>query len=346
MINKLTLKNFRNFSDQEFLFENGKNIIVWENGLWKTNILEALSLFSWASLSGLDFENLVRDTSNFLYISADLSSWDNVSIHYDRDKKKKSYSINKKPSTKPKLKNISYTTVHFTPIIMNMMYLGPTLRRDFLDTLLKHSFPEYWDLLKKYKSILKNRNKFLKSIAQWKSLKKDIAFWDEQFINLAASIYAYRFHLTEYISGKINICDDFFWKTPKDTVFIYKTKVGKDTIKQDITEYLEKNIDRDIIIWKTNIGPHIDDFEIYVDDRALAGFASRWEVKSTIIALKLIEAEFIEYKTGQKPVLLIDDLLSELDNIHKDYLFQAIWEYQTHITTIYWDFDGDNIIKL
>jgi len=346
MITKLTLKNFRNFESQEFLFEDGKNIIIWENGHGKTNILEAICLFSGDSFSGLDFEALTKNNSEFLYIDAQLNTWDNISVHYDREKKKKTYSVNKKATTKAKLKNISYTTVNFSPIIMNMMYLWPTLRRDFLDNLLKHSFPEYSDLLKKYKTILKNRNKFLKSIAEWKSLKKDIAFWDNQFINLAASIYAYRFHVTEYISSKINICDDFFWEDTKNTLFIYKTKVSKDTIKQDITDYLTKNIDRDIIIWKTNIGPHIDDFEIYINDQPLADFASRWEVKSTIIALKLIEAEFIEYKTQKKPILLIDDLLSELDNIHKDYLFSAIWEYQTHITTIYWDFDWDNVIKL
>ena len=346
MINTLVLKNFRNFADEEFCFEEGKNIIVWENGHGKSNILEAICLFSGESFSGLDFEALTKKGCEFLYIQAELSSWESISIHYDREKKKKTYTINKKPSSKNKLKAISYTTVNFSPIIMNMMYLGPTLRRDFLDTLLKNSFPEYSDLLKRYKTILKNRNKFLKSIAEEKSLKKDIAFWDNQFASLAASIYAYRFHVTEYIAGKINICDNFFWETKKDTLFIYKTKVSKDSIAQDITDYLEKNLDRDVIIWKTNIGPHIDDFEIYIDDQPLASFASRWEVKSTIIALKIIEAEFIEYKKGQKPVLLIDDLLSELDNIHKDYLFSAIWQYQTHITTIYWKFDWDNVIEL
>ena len=346
MIQKLILKNFRNFCDREFLFDDGKNIIIWENGHWKTNILEALALFSWTSLHGLDFESLVRSDSSFFYIHAQLRSWNNISLHYDREKKKKTYSINKKPSSKIKLKNISYTTVHFTPIIMNMMYLGPSLRREYLDNLIKNSFSQYWDLLKKYKILVKNRNKFLKSIAEGKSEKKDIAFWDDHFITLATSIYAYRFHVSEYISSKIHICDNFFSEKSKKTHFIYKTKVSKDSIKQDISDYLKQNIDRDIIISKTNIWPHIDDFEIYIDDQVLCNFASRWEVKSTIIALKLIEAEFIESKTQQKPVLLIDDLLSELDNHHKDYLFSTIWDYQTYITTIYWNIEADNIIEL
>ncbi len=297
-------------------------------------------------MSGLDFDAFTQTDKEFFYIEASLDSWEDITLHYDRTTKKKTYAINKKSCSKKKCVDISYTTVVFSPIIMNMMYLGPTLRRDFLDTVLKHSFPEYSDILKKYKTILKNRNKFLKSIAEWKSLKKDIAFWDEQFIELASSLYAYRFHIVEYIADKIHVCDNFFWDSSKKTTFIYKTKVSKNSIKTDISEYLTKNIDRDIIIWKTNIGPHIDDFNIYIDDISLTDFASRWEVKSTIIALKLLEAEFIEYKTDKKPVLLIDDLLSELDNIHKDYLFDNIWDYQTFITSIYWNFEGENLIEL
>lgn len=346
MIKKLTLKKFRNFESEEFLFDDTKNIIVWENGHGKTNILEALSLFTWNSFNNLDYEALTKTWEDYFYIDIELSNGDNVSLHYDKENKKKTYSINKNKTTKPKYKAATYTTVCFSPIIMNMMYLGPSLRRDFLDTALKHSFSEYWDLLKKYKNILKNRNKLLKSIAEWKSSKKDIAFWDDQFITLSSSIYAYRFHFIEYLWEKISMCNWFFGKKDVETVLIYKTKVSKQTIKQDIKQYLDKNIDRDIIIWKTNIGPHIDDFHIYIDDKSLCDFASRWEVKSTIIALKMLEAEFIEYKTEKKPVLLIDDLLSELDNIHKDYLFSSIWNYQTFITSIYWNFEWENIIEL
>lgn len=346
MIQKLILKNFRNFTSQEFLFVSRKNMIIGENGHWKTNILEALSLFSGHSLSGLDFNTLVKQGQEYFYIEVLMDCWDTLSLHYDIASAKKTYQVNKKTSSKPKMLAVSYTTVHFSPIIMNMMYLWPTLRRDFLDTMLKHSFSEYTTLLKKYKEILKNRNQFLKSIAAGHSLKKDISFWDDRFIELAASIYAYRFHVTQYLSDHIDMCQDFFWENKKQVQFLYISKVNKLSIAADIQASLRKNIDRDIILWKTNIGPHIDDFSITLDGTPLTDFASRWEVKSTIIALKILEAKFIEYKTEKKPLLLIDDLLSELDHIHTNYLFDRIGEYQSAITSIYWKFEGENSIEL
>lgn len=346
MIQKLILKNFRNFASQEFLFVRLKNMITGENGHWKTNILEALSLFSGHSLSGLDLSTLVKQGQEYFYIELLTQSWDTLSLHYDLNTAKKTYQVNKKTSTKKKMLEVSYTTVHFSPIIMNMMYLWPTLRRDFLDTMLCHSFSEYSHLLKQYKLVLKNRNQFLKSIASGHSLKKDIEFWDTRFIELASSLYAYRFHVTQYLSDHIDMCQDFFWDSKKEIAFIYKSKVAKQSIAKDIQDYLSKNIDRDIILWKTNIGPHIDDFSLTVDTTPLTDFASRWEVKSTIIALKILEAKFIEYKTEKKPLLLIDDLLSELDHIHTNYLFDRIGEYQSAITSIYWKFEGENIIEL
>ena len=345
MIQKLTLTNFRNFTHKEFLFKDTKNIIIGENGNGKTNILEALALFSGYSLNSLDFDTLTHSNQNYFYIEATLSSSDIISISYDQKNKKKKYMVNKKPTTKAKFLQNTYTSVHFSPIVMNMMYLSPTLRREFLDNMLSHTDPTYSDLLKRYKTLVKNRNKMLRSIAEWKSQKKDISFWDAQFIELATSLYLSRFDVVEYINTHIHICNGFFWKTRKNTCFVYTTKVRRETIKKDISQYLTHNLDRDIIIWKTNIGPHVDDFEIYIDQQNLTSFASRWEVKSTIIALKYIEAAYIRQKTGCQPILLIDDLLSELDNNHRDYLLSHIWSYQAFITSIYETFNEKNIIQ-
>ena len=106
-------------------------------------------------------------------------------------------------------------------------------------------------------------------------------------------------------------------------------------------------MDRDILSWNTSIWPHIDDFEILVDDLELVKFASRWEVKSIIIWLKLLEIKFVEKYRNKKPILLLDDLISELDEKHKNMIIGSIGWYQTFISSIKNDFwEEFNIINL
>lgn len=334
MIEYLRLKNFRNFDYIELFFEKNKNFIIWENWKWKTNILEAISLIWWNNLTKVNFENLVKKDETLFYIEAWLESWDKLSISYDKKNNKKKYILNTKSTTKSKLSKAWIIPVIFSPIIMNMLYLSPSLRRDFLDSILTISFENYDKYIKKFKTILITRNKILKNIKDWKSDKQELKFWDEKYIEICKIIYNYRFWIIDFLKENIvNSKSYFFWKI--DTLELkYKTKIKKESIEEDIKKYLEKNTDRDIIIWTTQIWPHIDDFEIFVDEIPLIEFASRWEVKSIILELKLLEIKFIEKYTSKKPILLIDDLLSELDENHKNMLLNKLEDYQTFITSI------------
>ena len=112
------------------------------------------------------------------------------------------------------------------------------------------------------------------------------------------------------------------------------SKISENSVWEYIKNYLTKYLDRDIILWKTSIWPHIDDFDIKLDWVSLSKFASRWEIKSVIIYLKLLEWIFIEKKTWRKPILIIDDLLSELDDNHKNILLSKIVYYQSFISNI------------
>ena len=349
MIKSIKLKNFRNFTNQEFSFDENKNFIIWENWKWKTNILEAISLFSWTNIVKINFENLVKKNNDIFYIENQLSSWEKTSISFNKKENKKKFILNWKNTTRKNLKNNNPIIVSFSPIIMNMMYLSPSLRRDFLDEILSKSFLEYNSYLKEYKKILISRNKVLKNIRDWKSKKSEIEFWDKKFIELSKVIYNYRFWLVDFLKGNSKEFTNYFsWKIQKID-FTYKTKISikKENSKQEkfeliekqIKKYLNKNIDRDIILASTQIGPHIDDFEIFVDDIELINYASRWEVKSVILWLKLLEIKFIEKYLNKKPILLIDDLLSELDKNHKNLLLDNIKNYQTFITSIREEYD-------
>ena len=334
MILNLKLVNFRNFTEKTLNNLEEKNFIVWENWRWKTNILEAISILWNNSVTWIKLENLVKKWKDFFFVEYENSDNDKIWFSFDKNTNKKTYFINKKKVSKKKFVDFSYKTVIFSPIIMNLMYLSPSLRRDFLDNILSNSFSDYENLLKEYKKILKHRNKTLKNIFNNKSNKEEIKFWDEKFIEKSEIIYLYRFKLVNFFINHVNWALEYFTNKVENIDFIYKTKVTEDNIWNDIKKYLNKNLDRDIILWTTSIWPHVDDFDILIDKISLTIFASRWEAKSLIIWLKLLETVFLEKKTSKKPILIIDDLLSELDKEHKNMLIKKIKYYQTFITSI------------
>ena len=346
MIKSLKLKNFRNFLDKHITFDSKKCFIIWKNGKWKTNILEALSILTNNSIIWIEIDKLVLKWKNTFFIEYSDEKWNKLWISYDKKIRRKTYIINTKKIIKKKFIQNTPQSVNFSPIIMNLMYLSPSLRRSFLDKILNNSFPEYESITKKYKKIIKNRNIILKKIREEKIQKNEINFWNTEFIKYAKKIYIYRFKIIEFLQKHINKSNEYFlWKISEISL-IYSTKIQKKDIEWSIKNYLEKNFERDIILWNTSIWPHIDDFDILVDNTKLISFASRWEIKSVILWLKLLETSFIEKTTGKKPILLIDDLLSELDDIHKKILINKIKYYQTFITSIELDNKNENIIKL
>ncbi len=334
MIKELKLINFRNFEELILKDLNKENFIIWENWKWKTNILEAISILSNNSITWLSLDELIKKWEDYFFVEYLDEHNNKFSVSYIKDKKKKTFMYNNNKITKKKYNSLSKKSVIFSPIIMNLMYLSPSLRRDFLDNILKSSFENYDKLLTNYKKILKHRNKTLKSINESKAKKEDIIFWDKQFVELSSEIYKYRFKIINFYKESIKTTLEYFSWNIKSIDLIYETKVEQNNIQETISTYLNKNIDRDIILWKTAIWPHVDDFNILIDWESLTHFASRWETKSIIIWLKLLEWIFIEKMTNKKPILLIDDLLSELDEKHKNMLISKIKYYQTFITSI------------
>ena len=199
MIKSLKLVNFRNFSEKYIDNFELKNFIVWENWRWKTNILEALSILCDNSILKLWLDDLVKIWEEYFFIEIFDEQKGKIGFYYSKVDKKKNFLINNKKVTKKIfLENISRAVI-FSPIFMNLFYLSPSLRRDFLDEALKSSYFDYGDLLKNYKKILKSRNMFLKAIYDWKAEKKDIKFWDEKFISVAEEIYNYRFKFVSFL---------------------------------------------------------------------------------------------------------------------------------------------------
>lgn len=335
MIKELKLVNFRNFKEKIINNFEIENFIIWENWKWKTNILEALSQLWNNSITKLNLDDLVKMWEDYFFIEIKDEKDNKYSFYYSKTDNKKNYLINNKKSSRKEFREFAHSCVIFSPIMMNMVYLSPTLRRDFLDDTLKSSYHDYEKLLKDYKKILKSRNSTLKAIHDNKVKENEIDFWNNKFIDISCEIYKYRFKFIKFLEESIINTKEYFGSKIENITFEYKTKIDRDDIENSIKKYLEKNFKRDIVLWRTHIWPHVDDFEIKTDWVSLIHYASRWETKSIIIYLKLLEGIFIEKKTGKKPILIIDDLISELDESHKDMLLKKINYYQTFISNIY-----------
>ncbi len=333
MIQQLILKNFRNFTDSCFDFWH-HTYISGKNGSGKTNILEAISLFS-DPLLDIDISNMVSRHENNLYIEARLNDGKILAISYDKESWKKKYLSQGKATTKSKIKSLTSWAVLFHPLEMNMMYLWPSKRREFLDTILSNTYDNYAKTLKKYKKVVSSRNKVLKNISEGKSSRSEIEFWDQEFILLATEIYNYRIKLIEHFVKNTSNFTQYLSHKVNSVEFSYQSKIDIYSPETEITQYLKQNLERDILMRKTPIWPHVDDFDIVLDNQySLINFGSRWEVKSCIIWLKLLESGFRSEHTQQNPIFLIDDLLSELDTPHLKMLMEHVDSSQTLITSI------------
>ncbi len=338
MIQKLILKNFRTFENKELFFSENLNLIIWDNWKWKTNILEAISLLCNNPLQEISYESLVKNWEKNMFISG-IFDKNQVSISFLKDDKKKKILINNKSTLKKNLTKYSSKTIVFSPITMNLFYFSPNSRRKFLDKIIEQSFPKHKENLKKYDNILKNRNKLLKKIKENNNIedKKNLDFWTKQLIESAIIILKYRKDLINFITKNIDRFEKYFDNKDVKVEFLYESKINifEENIKKQFEEHFEKNIDLEIILARTTAGPHLDDFDIKINWYKIIEYASRWEIKSIILALKFLEIDYLEKNTKEIPIILIDDFLSEIDQKHKSFLLARIKDYQVIITSIF-----------
>lgn len=321
MIHSLRIKNFRNFSSKNIDFHPGINLIVWINGAGKTNILEALSLPA-HSLVESDPLYLLQKGEEVFHISYQLQHG-SCSFAFSQKENKKNYSKESKKCSKASLALWYPHIIAFHPLMMNLMYLSPSERRSFLDEILVSAFPEYKKLLSEYKKILTSRNKVLKNISEGLSDVKELSFWNQNFIETASRIYSYRSRIVEYFQNSIQELLPIFWNKVTTLSFYYISKIDIKQAQSELETYIKNNQHKEVLLRKTLRGPHLDDFEIMVDVSPLTHFASRGEVKSIILWLKFLSSSFLEKYSSKDIIYIIDDILSELDEIH----IQQVWDY-------------------
>lgn len=332
-IERIDMRNFRNFSQREISFSSWINLIIAKNGSGKTNILEALS-FPYGYFVENHGEYLVKQGEKNYYLTLELET-QRIAHSYSIDGKRKQYFLEWKNTTLKKVRECMPHVIYFHPLHMNLLYGSPSMRRDYLDSLLGNIYFEYKKILTQYKKILTGRNKVLKNISLGLSEKNELSFWDTQFIESASQVYAYRKKIVDFFNAELPKLKSYFFGKVEELSFHYLSKINIDQAKQELQTYIKENQNKEILLCKTLRGPHLDDFDILADGVSLTHFASRGEIKSILLGMKFLEQEYIEeYIDGACFVYFIDDLLSELDNDHRALLLKQIGNRQAIITSI------------
>lgn len=219
-----------------------------------------------------------------------------------------------------------YRAVLFSPVEMNLLYLGPSLRRDFLDEILSLAHEPFAKLKKEYSQVLRSRNALLKRISEGEAKPEMLDAWDVLFCAKAKEYAEYRFELLDHFKNHIDRINASVGGRNELSLAV-SSKIDPMDIATSIREYVKSHREKDILVGHTCIGPHLDDFHFEVksaeDVLTSDTYLSRGENKSILLALKILSIEYIEKLTGAKSVLLLDDMASELDSAHCVRFLQA-----------------------
>lgn len=341
IVKSLVLKNFRNHTDTRVSFSDRFNIIFGDNGQGKTNILEAIYLCASgrSHRTNKDSELIKFGCNSYsinnLVIGSGLDKEINISYLADQ---KKQIKINEIPLNKIGALMGNLYAVLFSPEDLFIVKQGPTERRRFVDITLSQIKPSYFYDLQLMAKILKQRNMLLKSLTDNSALNDTIDIWNIKLAEVAASIIVARRNFAGLLSGLAQNQHKFISGEREIISFDYNCSFQinadnkKDEVRESYLKILEKTISRDIAIGYTSVGPHRDDYDIKINHKSLKTYGSQGQQRSAVLSLKIAEIELINMETGEFPVLLLDDVMSELDENRQNYLMKSITGVQTFIT--------------
>ncbi|NMB57104.1 DNA replication and repair protein RecF [Candidatus Beckwithbacteria bacterium] len=343
-LQKLSLQDFRSYQSQDFTFRKSLTIFLGPNAVGKTNILESLVLLSVAKSFRLKKdEEMIAWGKELGRAKAFLENEESVEIiltHGQVQGKKvvkKKFLVNGVAKRKQDFVG-QLKTVLFEPQDLLLIVGNPSKRRDYLDFVLAQSDWQYNRCLLVYKKGLRQRNKLLDLIRDKKAQETQLEFWNRTFVKNGEILQAKRQEFLEFLNHFVGQK-----KLPISPIFVY----DKSLIS---SQRLEQYHLAEIALGNTLVGPHRDDIFINFKNEngetlSLADFGSRGQQRLVILAMKMAELDFIFQKTSQKPVLLLDDIFSELDPEHQRDVLQIVNNYQTIITATEIAFLDQKLIK-
>ena len=343
----LKIERYRNLKKCDLKFDPGINFIYGQNAQGKTNLIEAIWMFTGArSFRGTKDLNLVnfeeedaRLEGEFFFEKRDQE----ISVFFSGGRRK--VFLNGVGKAYPTNIIGKFRVVVFAPAQLSLISAGPEIRRKFLDAAICQLKPTYIAKISKYNQILRNRNAFLKKLSfeAKKVTDSDLALldvWNEKLSEIGAYVTLERISYLKILKDEAGKIYNELSDGKEDFDIKYICALCKDP-EQDISFSdlkdgfflkLKKDYSKDLKTGSTNFGPHKDDLDIFVNEKRVKFFGSQGQMRSAALCLKLSEAEILEKNIGEPPVILLDDVMSELDDSRKNYMIKKIKNKQVFIT--------------
>jgi DNA replication and repair protein RecF len=337
-IKKVRLINFRNYKNETIYFKHGLNVLLGENAQGKTNLIEAIYF------SSISKSPRTKKETELIFWNEPAAKIE-LEIEKKEGLKKIEIILPQKGKKNIKINGVNLVKVgeligtlncvFFSPDELKLVKESPQDRRRFMDIDLSQLSKNYFYLLNTYNKILMQRNKLLKDTKQLETLKQTILIWDTQLAKVGSKIIIRRIRFLNALKVHAKKVHDELTSKKEVLELAYEGLFGKseEELEQKLLAAYETSLQKDFKLGFTTVGPHRDDIKILINQIDAKSFASQGQQRTIALSLKLAELEIFKNECGEYPVLLLDDVLSELDDARRKKLLEKTKEVQTIITT-------------
>ena len=333
-------ENYRNLKNDIIQPCDGVNIIYGDNAQGKTNLLEAIWLFCGGhSFRSAKDSEVIRWDENYARLEMRFFGQEReqtAKLVFTGNKKQLEINGVEKKSAAALIEK--FCAVVFSPEHLNLIKRGPSQRRKFIDSAICREKLQNAVILSKFNRVLVQRNSLLKDIYRRPSLEDTLSVWDEPLIQNGAMLIKKRMDYVEMLSQRAKNYHDGISKNSENLEIKYISSIdaemsdSTDEIAEKFRKKLNDNRNDDIRTGVTSFGPHRDDIEILINGKNARAFGSQGQQRSAVLSLKLAEASVLKERMGEEPVILLDDVLSELDSKRQDFLLNELKGCQVFIT--------------
>jgi len=330
-VEKISFKNLRNLCDSTLEINKGINILHGDNAQGKTNLIESIYFCATGRSHRTHlYKDMIKFGEKEAYIKTHINNdgiTDIISSHLKKDISK-GIAINNIPIRKLGELFGTLLVVIFSPEDLQLIKSGPSERRKFMDIELCQLNPIYYYELKQYHNVLKQRNILLKKMRKERSAEKTLFTWNEQLVVHGIKIMNYRKDFVEKINSVASRLHSNITNEKEILSIIYKPNITE----SDFLVKLSKNLERDILQGSTSTGVHKDDLDMIINDIDARIYGSQGQQRTASLSVKLSQIEIIYQAKNTYPILLLDDVLSELDESRQMFLISQLKNIQTIIT--------------
>ena len=325
---RLLGENFRNLSAFEFEPCGEINLIRGENAQGKTNLVEAIWLFTGTkSFRGSKEKEMVAFGKEKALLKLDfISEGIKREAEINLENKRTAFLDGKRLKSPSELVG-KFCAVVFSPTDLRLVKEGPTERRRFLDLAIAQLYPSYVNILRQYTKAVAQRNSIIKNYEEIEGGQELLAVFEAEICSFGAKIEKYRKNYCLLLKENIKTIFGGISSNREELEIKYLASGG-----EELAQKLILSREKDKYSGSTSVGPHRDDIEILINGKSARNFGSQGQQRSVALALKLTEADILTKKTGERPVAILDDVMSELDPLRQNYILNHIKNWQVFIT--------------